>query len=115
MQLQRVRKVPLIDVDRINEIGGLDNPDILRILNSFILDLPGYLLLIDRLREERSEGEMLATLHKLAGSARTCGFTGINQAVASWDTLANPYKPKLHSNLHAIVEASIEEWQKLVA
>lgn len=115
MHLQRVRKVPLIDLERINEIGGLDNPDIRRILNSFILDLNGYLLLIDRLREERCDLEMLATLHKLAGSARTCGFAGINRAIASWDTLANPYKTSLHLNLRSIVEASIDEWHRLVA
>lgn len=115
MNLQRVRKVPLIDIDRINDIGGLDNPDVRRILGAFILDLKGHLVLVERLREERRDVEMLATLHKLAGAARTCGFVGINQAIASWDTLANPYRASLHTNLQAIVEASIEEWQILVA
>ncbi len=114
MPIPRVRRIPLIDIERINEIGGLDSPDIRRILSSFIEDLPGYLLLIDRLREERRAEEMLSTLHKLAGSARTCGFSGINRAVASWDTLANPYKPSLHSNLRMTVEASIEEWYGLI-
>lgn len=112
--MQRISRVPLIDTERIAEIGGLQNPDIRRILSSFIDDLAGYLLLIDRLREEQCAAEMLATLHKLAGSARTCGFTGINRAVASWDTTANPYRPSLHTNLRMAVEASVVEWQRLI-
>jgi HPt (histidine-containing phosphotransfer) domain-containing protein len=114
MPVQRITRAPLIDLERINEIGGLDNPDIRRILSSFIDDLAGYLLLIERLREEKRASEMLLTLHKLAGSARTCGFIGINHAVGCWENLANPYKPSLHSNLRSTVEASIEVWQTLV-
>lgn len=113
--MQRIRKSALIDVERINEIGGLDNPDIVRILEAFVLDLKVHLLLIERLRLERCDVQMMETLHKLAGSARSCGFVGINRAIAAWETFANPYKSSLHSNLHSIVEASIEEWRTLVA
>lgn len=115
MRKRPYRKLPLIDIERVNEIGSLDNPDICRILDAFIFDLNGYLLLIERLRDEQSTVELLATLHKLAGSARTCGFAGIDRAAAWWDHSNDPYKASLYSNLRKTIETSTEEWQKLRA
>lgn len=113
MKVQMKRTNPLIDLERISEIGGLENPDIRRILCAFIEDLPGYLALIERLRNERDTVEMLAVLHKLSGSSRTCGFTGISRAIESWKTLADPNRVNLHTNLKLTVAASIEEWNAL--
>jgi len=111
--IQRVRKQPLIDLGRIQDIGGLESPDIRRILGSFIEDLAGYLFRIDRLKAEKDAGALVATLHKLDGASRTCGFTGINRAITAWDTLANPFNTRLHLNLRSVVEASIEEWSSI--
>jgi HPt (histidine-containing phosphotransfer) domain-containing protein len=115
MPTRSYRKPSLIDIERVNAIGGLDSPDICRILDAFISDLGGYLPLIERLREEESTLELLATLHKLAGSARTCGFAGIDRAAALWDNSNNPYKASLYSNLRKTIETSTEEWQKMRA
>lgn len=115
MPTRSPRKPSLIDIERVNEIGGLDSPDICRILDAFIFDLNGYLPLIERLRDEQGTLELLATLHKLAGSARTCGFTGIDRAAALWDHSNDPFKASLYSNLRKAIETSTEEWQKLRA
>ena len=109
-----MNKVSLINMERINAIGGLDNPDIRRIISSFAEDLSGYMLLLDRQREEKCGVEILATLHKLSGSARTCGFTGISHAVEIWGSSANPYDKCLYLDLCNTINASIEEWQALM-
>ncbi len=88
----------------------MQSPDILRILGTFIEDLSGYLFRIERLKAEKNADALVATLHKLDGASRTCGFTGINRAITAWDTLANPFNTRLHTNLRSVVEASIEEW-----
>lgn len=103
----------MIDLERIEEIGGLESPDIRRILEAFIEDLRGYMSLIERLKVEKSSEALLATLHKLAGASRTCGFTGIDRAVSAWDTRANPFNAKLHLNLFAVIEASLVDWRAI--
>jgi HPt (histidine-containing phosphotransfer) domain-containing protein len=108
-------KRSLIDEERISEIGGLENPDIRRILTSFTSDLIGYLHLIDQQRQEKGTEELLATLHKLAGASRTCGFSGISRAVDAWTGSAKPFSPKLHADLRTVIEASIEEWHNLAS
>lgn len=108
--LQHTRKSPLIDMARINDIGGLENPDIRRILGNFIEDLPGYLSLIELQAADRKSGALLTTLHKLAGASRTCGFIGIDRAVSAWIALPNPFNVRLLPNLRAVVEASVVDW-----
>jgi HPt (histidine-containing phosphotransfer) domain-containing protein len=105
------RKRNLFDAERINEIGGLGNPEIRRILDSFTGELSGYMHLIDQQREEKRTSELLVTLHKLAGASRTCGFAGISRAVDAWAGASNPLSSKLHADLRAVIEASIHEWQ----
>jgi len=111
----KARKPALIDKARINEIGGLENPDIRRILESFTNDLIGYLHLIDQQREEKSGDELLSTLHKLAGASRTCGFTGISRVLDGWTGHAKLFNSKLHADLRTVIEASIDEWQSMVS
>ena len=112
--VQRVRKSPLIDMGRIDDIGGLENPDIRRILGAFIEDLPGYLLLIERQAADKKSATLLVTLHKLAGASRTCGFSGIDRAVSAWIMLPNPFNGRLLQNLRAVVEASVVDWHEMV-
>lgn len=112
-KIQRVRKNPLIDLARINDIGGLESPDIRRILGAFIEDLPGYLFLIERQKQDKKSVALLATLHKLAGASRTCGFTGIDRAISAWNPLANPFSTRLHQNLRKVIEASVVDWHAM--
>jgi len=71
-------------------------------------------LQIDGIRDEKCALEMLATLWKPAGFARTCGLGGINRAAISRDELANPCKTAFYVNSRTRVEAGIEQWQRLI-
>lgn len=110
----RSRERSLIDHDRIEEIGGLENPDIRRILDSFTRDLTGYLYLMDQQRAEENAVALLATLHKLAGASRTCGFSGISRVVDAWMASPKLLSSNFHTDLQSTIEASIAEWRCLV-
>lgn len=101
----------LIDKTRIEEIGGLESPDIRRILNEFTIDLVGFMHLIEQEWKEEKVGELLATLHKLNGASRTCGFTGVGRAADLLIASSQPLDSKLHAELQAVIEKSIKEWQ----
>jgi hypothetical protein len=113
--VQHTRKGPLIDMARINDIGGLEDPDIRRILGNFIEDLPGYLSLIELQVADKKSSTLLTTLHKLAGASRTCGFSGIDRAVSAWIALSKPFNARPLPNLRAVVEASVVDWHALDA
>lgn len=114
-QILSPRKRNLIDQRRIDEIGGLANPDILRILDSFTNDLTGYMHLIDQQREKKLNVELSMTLHKLSGASRNCGFAGIGEAVEALLASENRFGAKLHANLRSVIAGSIEEWRGLVS
>jgi HPt (histidine-containing phosphotransfer) domain-containing protein len=109
------RKRLLIDEDRLEEIGGLGNPEICLILDSFTRELTGYLHLIEQQQAEKSTAELLVTLHKLSGASRTCGFSGISRAVDAFTGAPKPLNSKLHADLRTVIEASIEEWHSLLS
>jgi HPt (histidine-containing phosphotransfer) domain-containing protein len=105
----------LIDGERIEEIGGLENPEIRSILNAFTSELVGYMHLIEMQRKQQRRAELRATLHKLDGASRTCGFSGISQAVEALKECPEPFDAKLHAKLQQAIKASLAEWHSLVA
>ena len=100
-----------IEKKRIEDIGGIENAEVKRILDNFVSELSGYLFLLDELRAQKDGHALLETLHKLKGSSITCGFTRISQAVIQWEKAPEPFRKKLHSHLKTAVEASALEWQ----
>jgi len=117
--LDRKRKSPgtsrLIDEGRIEEIGGLEDPEIRRILDEFTSELVGYMHLIEMQCKEQRNAELRVTLHKLDGASRTCGFGGISRAVDALKECPEPFDAKLNAKLQLVIKASLEEWRMMVA
>jgi len=105
---------PIIDVERIEELGGKADPAVCQIIGSFTEDLGSYLCLLDQQRKEGLVEEIGDTLHKLLGASKTCGFVGIGLVA---EVLFEPEKrlnAKLHIELRSLIEASVEYWWLLM-
>jgi 8-oxo-dGTP pyrophosphatase MutT (NUDIX family) len=111
---QGVGERPLIDKRRIEEIGGLETPEIRQILDAFAGELVGYMHLIEMQRKEGLHAELRVTLHKLDGASRTCGFIGIGRAVEAVKGSPEPFDATLHADLQAAIRESLEEWRVMV-
>lgn len=103
----------LIDTQRIDSIGGMENPVVVEILERFVADLPERLGKLESAVAREDGVELLAILHRLKGAARTCGFERLARAAADWMSEGGTVDSPLHANLVDAVDASIREWGKL--
>ena len=104
----------IIDCKRLAGLGGVGNPELRRILNRFVSALPGYLIMLEAAIAAGDSKESLGILHRLKGSALTCGFTAIAQAVTAAMDSSGVQGSCLKVDLEAIVQSSIHEWNLMV-
>ena len=103
----------LIDTERIDAIGGMENPVVVEILERFVADLPERRGQLEAAVAQEDGVESLAILHRLKGAARTCGFEGLARAAADWMSAGGTVGSPLHASLVDAMIASIQEWGKL--
>lgn len=101
----------LIKKDRIDSIGGLENPRVRQILENFVEGLPGYVFLMESLKIQGDAEELREILHKIKGTARTCGFDALAQAAADWHDSPDLLTNSLDKSLQQVIYATIHEWQ----
>jgi HPt (histidine-containing phosphotransfer) domain-containing protein len=104
---------PLIDLNRIREIGGLENPDVRRILRRFIAELPHYREQMEKAWAEGNLIKLSATLHRLKGAARSCGFFALGQASGAWLNRRDGDVTDVQQQLEETLRASIIEWERI--
>ncbi len=105
---------PIIDVGRVEELGGKADPVVCQIIGSFTEDLGGYVNLLDQQRQEGLVNEIGTTLSKLVGASRTCGFVGIGLLAEALSEPEKRLNAKLHHELRSLIEASVEYWWLLM-
>lgn len=106
----------LIDMKRIELTGGLGNPGVLRILGRFVTELDDYLRSLDRCVTNGDHQTLLATLHRMKGAARTCGFVAVAEAAGEWlDAPEEAETQPLRESLFQSVETSVREWNLITA
>lgn len=105
----------MIDMQRITMMGGLGNHAVRSILARFISELPQYL---ERLNEHESLGDrasLLATLHRMKGASRTCGFVAVAEAAGAWHEAPEHEAPALRQGLLHSIDRTIEEWNAVAS
>lgn len=103
----------LIDIQRIDSLGGLDHPDIRRILENFAAGLPAALSSLGSLFEDKEAERLGTALHKMHGAAKTCGFDAISKAAKEWHDASDPFEEDLHFRFRDAVERSLLEWRTI--
>ncbi|MEP2774913.1 MAG: Hpt domain-containing protein [Luteolibacter sp.] len=105
----------LIESKRFASLGGLEDSDVRRILENFVFSLPGHLFSLEMIRDRGNEKELTTALHKLKGSANTCGFVAIAKVAAAWDDAPDLFVGDFHADLKEAIHASIHEWNSITA
>lgn len=105
----------LIQSKRFEELGGLHQPPIRRIISNFVFELPSFVLMAESFQKKGEVKSLSSTLHRLKGAAVTCGFTGVAEVAVNWKEAENPLDEKWLAQLRHVVDESTQEWQVLYA
>lgn len=106
---------PLIDAQRIALLGGLNHPDIRRILDDFVSELSRCQRELTPWLEQRQRQPLIERLHQLRGAALSTGFTGIAAVASRWHDAADPFDPGFAEEFRKTLKASALAWRKMTA
>lgn len=106
---------PLIDAQRIALLGGLNHPDIRRILDDFVGELTRCQKDLNSWLELRRHQPLIERLHQLRGAALSTGFIGIAAAASRWHDAAEPFDPCFAEEFRKTLKASVVAWRKMTA
>lgn len=104
-----------IESNRFASLGGLEDSAVRRILENFVFSLHGHLVTLEKIRAKEDVEEFAVALHKLRGSANTCGFVAIAKVVEAWQEAPDPFDGSFHSDLAEAIHASIHQWRSITA
>lgn len=103
----------LIEIKRFEALGGIEDSDVRRILGNFVLDLPGHLFLLGKIKNKGTTKELSMALHKLKGTANSCGFVAIGRVAETWSNAPDLDEDLYLSDLAEVIHASIRAWHML--
>lgn len=103
----------LIETERFSALGGLEDSDVRRILDNFVFSLPGHLFLLESLKHKPGTKELAMALHKLKGTANSCGFVAVGSTTEAWSNAADADGANYFCDLADVIHASIREWHSI--
>ncbi len=103
----------LIETERFEALGGIEDSDVRRILGNFVFSLPGHLFLLETVYNKGATGELSKALHKLKGTAKSCGFVAVGRVAEAWSNAPDSDDFDYLTDLVEVIHASIREWHLL--
>lgn len=80
---------PVIDLEHIERLGGLDDPAIREILDDFVRSLPTSVKTLASARQAGERTTYRAEAHRLKGAAAMTGFPQLSQQAAEAESAAD--------------------------
>jgi HPt (histidine-containing phosphotransfer) domain-containing protein len=103
---------PLIDLDRLDAIGGLDDPEVLLLVQEFIDGIPDYLNRIEAALNPLDPEQLREAAHSIRGVAGMLGFQPLALAAAEGDLASPPADiPDWFARVSQLCSGSVAEWK----
>ncbi len=103
---------PLIDLDRLDAIGGLSDPEVLLLVQEFIDGIPEYLTRIESALNPLDPEQLREAAHSIRGVAGMLGFQPLAVTAAEGDLASPPADvPDWFARISQLCSDSVAEWE----
>jgi HPt (histidine-containing phosphotransfer) domain-containing protein len=104
----------LLDLQRLEMIGGLDDPEVLMLVEEFIEGIPDYLNRIESALSPFEPIQLREGAHSIRGVGGMLGFQLLSAAAAEGDLPTPPLDPReWFDRLTRLCADSVSEWQRI--
>jgi HPt (histidine-containing phosphotransfer) domain-containing protein len=105
-------KNALIDLERLEAIGGLNDPEVLLLVEEFIDGIPDYLSRIESALNPLNPEQLREAAHSIRGVAGMLGFQPLAVTAAEGDLGSPPADPQdWFARVSKLCSESIAAWE----